>query len=104
MKTDLEIETEHDAAELRQVLFDALGALMDPDVMERVSKFRAKNPQFLYEPSILAATAVNERRSLEEERAAALAAPPLPADKSGAQPPGESEGKANSLALPPSGY
>ena len=76
MKT--QIDNEKVADELRKLFFEALEAVLDPVVMERVEVFRSKNPQFKYDARMLAATAVKEKRALAAERVALAKAPPLP--------------------------
>ena len=80
MKTKTELENESKPCEIRKLLLEALEALLDPLVLERVERFRARNPHFKYDARMITNCAVNELRALIKERAASTPSLALPQD------------------------
>ena len=102
MKTQLEIENENGAHELRLLLLNALEALLDPDVMKKVCSFRAGNGVFKFDARMLAACAMNELRTITDERATKAEVLPLPVPDE-KQKASASDTGGEKISLPPQG-
>jgi len=69
MNTPIDIEKK--AAQVRQLLSNAVAALDDPAVLEAVTLYALSRPEIEYEPIALAACALDAKRELDKAKPAA---------------------------------